>query len=57
MAKYATTSTGDRVIMAEIWVKDARELMRIISEKINPRKTEGVVLCENSYFCERGQQQ
>jgi Lrp/AsnC family transcriptional regulator for asnA, asnC and gidA len=30
------TSTGDHMIMTEIWTKDGRELTRLISEKIGP---------------------
>ncbi|MCS7114367.1 MAG: Lrp/AsnC family transcriptional regulator [Nitrososphaerota archaeon] len=33
-AKYVATSTGDHMIMTEIWTKDGRELTKIISEKI-----------------------
>lgn len=33
-AKYVATSTGDHMIMAEIWAKDTRDLARIVSEKI-----------------------
>ncbi|MGB9959543.1 MAG: AsnC family transcriptional regulator [Candidatus Bathyarchaeales archaeon] len=32
--RYVATSTGDHMIMTEIWTKDGRELTRIISEKI-----------------------
>ncbi|MEM1581051.1 MAG: Lrp/AsnC family transcriptional regulator [Candidatus Bathyarchaeia archaeon] len=32
--KYVATSTGDHMIMVEIWAKDVKELARIISEKI-----------------------
>lgn len=32
--KWAAKSTGDHMIMAEIWAKDAEELSKIISEKI-----------------------
>lgn len=31
---YVATSTGDHMIMTEIWTKDGRELTRVISEKI-----------------------
>lgn len=33
-AKYVATSTGDHMIMVEIWTRDGKELSRIISEKI-----------------------
>jgi len=33
-AKYVATSTGDHMIMTEIWTRDGKELSRIISEKI-----------------------
>ncbi|MBS7638576.1 Lrp/AsnC family transcriptional regulator [Candidatus Bathyarchaeota archaeon] len=32
--RYVATSTGDHMIMTEIWARDGRELSRIISEKI-----------------------
>ncbi|MEM1539476.1 MAG: Lrp/AsnC family transcriptional regulator [Candidatus Bathyarchaeia archaeon] len=32
--KYVATSTGDHMIMTEIWTKDGKELTKIISEKI-----------------------
>lgn len=32
--RYVATSTGDHIIMTEIWAKDGQELSRIISEKI-----------------------
>lgn len=32
--KYVATSTGDHMIMFEIWTRDGKELTRIISEKI-----------------------
>jgi Lrp/AsnC family transcriptional regulator for asnA, asnC and gidA len=32
--RYVATSTGDHMIMTEIWAKDGKELSRIISEKI-----------------------
>lgn len=32
--KWVATSTGDHMIMTEIWTKDGRELTRLISEKI-----------------------
>ncbi len=38
--KWVATSTGDHMIMTEIWAKDGEELARIISEKIG--KIEGV---------------
>ncbi len=38
--KWVYTSTGDHMIMAEIWAKDTSELNKIISEKIS--KIEGV---------------
>ncbi len=38
--KYVATSTGDHMIMFEIWTRDGKELMRIISEKIG--KIEGI---------------
>ena len=34
--RYVATSTGDHMIMTEIWTKDGRELTRLISEKIGP---------------------
>ena len=33
-ARYVATSTGDHMIMIEIWAKDGRELSQILSEKI-----------------------
>lgn len=33
-ARYVATSTGDHMIMTEIWTRDGRELTKIISEKI-----------------------
>jgi Lrp/AsnC family transcriptional regulator for asnA, asnC and gidA len=33
-AKYVATSTGDHMIMIEIWARDGKELSRIMSEKI-----------------------
>lgn len=33
-ARYVATSTGDHMIMIEIWTRDGKELSRIISEKI-----------------------
>ncbi len=38
--RYVATSTGDHMIMAEIWTKDGKELTNLISEKIG--KIEGV---------------
>ncbi|MGQ9469591.1 MAG: Lrp/AsnC ligand binding domain-containing protein [Nitrososphaerales archaeon] len=32
--KYVATSTGDHMIMTEIWTRDGRELSRLISQKI-----------------------
>ncbi|MCS7096538.1 MAG: Lrp/AsnC family transcriptional regulator [Candidatus Bathyarchaeota archaeon] len=32
--RYVATSTGDHMIMTEIWTRDGRELTRILSEKI-----------------------
>jgi Lrp/AsnC family transcriptional regulator for asnA, asnC and gidA len=32
--KYVATSTGDHMIMTEIWAKDGRELTKIISNQI-----------------------
>lgn len=32
--KYVATSTGDHMIMTEIWTKDGKELSKVISEKI-----------------------
>ena len=32
--KSVATSTGDHMIMTEIWTKDGRELTKVISEKI-----------------------
>ncbi|MEM2911652.1 MAG: Lrp/AsnC family transcriptional regulator [Candidatus Bathyarchaeia archaeon] len=32
--RYVATSTGDHMVMTEIWTKDGRELTKIISEKI-----------------------
>jgi len=34
--RCVATSTGDHMIMTEIWAKDGRELTRLISEKIGP---------------------
>ncbi len=33
-AKYVATSTGDHMIMTEIWAKDGRELTELISNRI-----------------------
>jgi len=33
-ARYVATSTGDHMIMTEIWARDGRELSKIISEKL-----------------------
>ena len=38
--KYVATSTGDHMIMTEIWTRDGRELTRLISERIG--RIEGV---------------
>lgn len=38
--KSVATSTGDHMIMLEIWTKDGRELTKLISEKIG--KLDGV---------------
>lgn len=38
--KCVSTSTGDHMIMVEIWARDGRELTKLISEKIG--KLEGV---------------
>jgi Lrp/AsnC family transcriptional regulator for asnA, asnC and gidA len=32
--RSVATSTGDHMIMTEIWAKDGRELTKIVSEKI-----------------------
>lgn len=32
--RYVATSTGDHMIMTEIWTRDGKELSKIISEKI-----------------------
>jgi Lrp/AsnC family transcriptional regulator for asnA, asnC and gidA len=32
--RYVATSTGDHMIMTEIWTQDGKELSKIISEKI-----------------------
>jgi len=33
-AKYVATSTGDHMIMAEIWTQDGKELSRLIADRI-----------------------
>lgn len=38
--KYVATSTGDHMIMFEIWTRDGKELMTFISEKIG--KIDGI---------------
>ncbi|MEM2902396.1 MAG: Lrp/AsnC family transcriptional regulator [Candidatus Bathyarchaeia archaeon] len=38
--RYVATSTGDHVVMTEVWATDGRHLSQIISEKIG--KIEGV---------------
>lgn len=38
--RYVATSTGDHMIMTEIWAKDGIELSKIVSEKIG--KIDGV---------------
>jgi Lrp/AsnC family transcriptional regulator for asnA, asnC and gidA len=38
--KYVATSTGDHMIMTEVWATDGKHLSQIISEKIG--RTEGV---------------
>ncbi|MEM2126927.1 MAG: Lrp/AsnC family transcriptional regulator [Candidatus Bathyarchaeia archaeon] len=38
--RYVATSTGDHMIMTEIWARDGRELSRIISEKVG--KIDGI---------------
>jgi Lrp/AsnC family transcriptional regulator for asnA, asnC and gidA len=38
--RYVATSTGDHMIMTEIWARDGKELSKIISDKIG--KIEGV---------------
>ncbi|MEM2577039.1 MAG: Lrp/AsnC family transcriptional regulator [Candidatus Bathyarchaeia archaeon] len=39
-AKFVATSTGDHMIMMEVWAKDGKDLTRILSEKI--AKIDGV---------------
>jgi len=36
--RYVATSTGDHMIMTEVWAKDGRELSQILSEKIGAIK-------------------
>ncbi len=36
--RYVATSTGDHMIMFEIWTRDGKELTRVISEKIGKIK-------------------
>ncbi len=36
--RYVATSTGDHMIMFEIWTRDGKELARVISEKIGKIK-------------------
>lgn len=38
--KYVATSTGDHMIMCEVWAKDGKELLKIASKKIG--KIDGV---------------
>jgi len=38
--RYVATSTGDHMIMTEIWAKDGRELTKLISSRIG--KIEGI---------------
>ncbi len=38
--RYVATSTGDHMIMTEIWTKDGRELTKLISNRIG--KIEGI---------------
>ena len=38
--KYVATSTGDHMIMFEVWTRDGKELTKVISEKIG--KIEGI---------------
>jgi len=33
-ARFVATSTGDHMIMIEVWAKDGKELAKLISEKI-----------------------
>ncbi len=39
-ANYVATSTGDHMIMAEIWTKDGKELMDLITKRMG--KIEGI---------------
>jgi len=32
--RYVATSTGDHMIMAEIWAEDSKELSRVLSERV-----------------------
>jgi len=50
-AKFVATSTGDHMIMMEVWAKDGKELTRIISEKI--AKVDGVKKICPSIILER----
>ncbi len=38
--KYVATSTGDHMIMFEVWTRDGKELTKVLSEKIG--KIEGI---------------
>ncbi|HYB92891.1 MAG TPA: Lrp/AsnC family transcriptional regulator [archaeon] len=38
--KYVATSTGDHMIMCEVWAEDGKALLRIVSEKLG--KIDGV---------------
>jgi len=38
--RYVATSTGDHMIMCEVWAKDGKELLKIASERIG--KIDGV---------------
>jgi Lrp/AsnC family transcriptional regulator for asnA, asnC and gidA len=50
-AKYVATSTGDHMIMAEIWARDGKELSRILSEKVG--RIEGITKICPSIILER----
>jgi len=50
-AKFVATSTGDHMIMMEVWAKDGKELTQIISEKI--AKVNGVKRICPSIILER----
>jgi Lrp/AsnC family transcriptional regulator for asnA, asnC and gidA len=50
-AKYVATSTGDHMIMAEIWARDGKELSRILSEKLG--RIEGITKICPSIILER----